>query len=82
MSDAETRAAQAKRLLDDPILQEAFANVRNGAIEVWTRTKADAQQEREIAWLTVKVIDRITSEFEAIVTNGKIAAARVQNPLR
>lgn len=82
MSDAQARAEAAARLIGDEVLQEAFDNVRSAAIDVWTRTKADAVQEREIAWLTVKVLDRIRGELEAIVTNGKIAAARVQNPVR
>ena len=82
MSDVEARAAAAQRLLDDPMLQEAFANVRDAAITVWTGTKADAVQDREIAWLTVKVVDRVKAELESVVVNGKIAAKRVQAPLR
>lgn len=78
----EARAEHAARLLADEVLQEAFANVREAAIEVWTRTKADDVQARETAWLTVKVLGRIEAELDTIVTNGKIAAARVQNPVR
>jgi len=82
MSDAETRANAARQLLENPMLVEAFANVRETAIAAWTGTSALAVQDREMAWLTVKVLDRITGELEAIVTNGKIAASRVHNPLR
>lgn len=82
MSDAEARAAHAQRLLEDPMLKAAFADVRDAAIEVWSQTKAGATQDREIAWLTVKVIDRIQTELENIIVNGKIAARRVQNPVR
>lgn len=80
--DATTKAEHAKRLMEDPILKEALGNIRETAIKAWTQTKADAQQEREIAWLTVKVLDRIEGELLAIIDGGKIAAARVQNPLR
>lgn len=82
MMDAETRAEHARRLVEDPVLVEAFGNIRATAVDVWTKTKADAQQEREIAWLTVKVLDRIQGELQSVIDNGKIAAARVQNPLR
>lgn len=82
MSDVEARAEHAKRLLADDTLREAFDNVRVAAIEVWSRTAAADVQQREIAWMTVKVLDRIRAELESIVNNGKIAAARVQNPLR
>jgi hypothetical protein len=81
MSDAEARAAHAQRLINDPMLKGAFKDVREAAIDIWAKTKAGATQEREVAWLTVKVLDRIEAELENIVTNGKIAAARVQNPV-
>lgn len=82
MSDVDARAEQAKRLLADDVLQSAFDDVREAAIDVWRRTAAADVQQREIAWMTVKVLDRIRGELENVVTNGKIAAARVQNPLR
>lgn len=82
MTDPEARAAAAKQLLDHPLLIEAFANVRAAAIDAWTETGALDAPKREIAWLTVKVVDRVRGELEAIVTNGKIAARRVQAPVR
>ncbi len=80
--DAEARANHAKRLVEDEVLNEAFDTIRSTAIEVWAKTKADAHQEREIAWMTVKVIDRVRAELQSVIDSGKIAAARVQNPLR
>lgn len=80
--DAEAKAEHAKRLLEDPVLCEAFDDVRAAAIEVWTQTKADDQSAREVAWLTVKVLDRIRAELGSMVDSGKIAARRVQAPLR
>ncbi len=81
MSDAEARAAHAQQLINDPMLKAAFADVRTAAIDIWAQSKAGATQEREVAWLTVKVLDRIEAELESIITNGKIAARRVQNPV-
>ncbi len=82
MSDAPARAAAARRLMDDPVLVEAFANVRNAAISAWTQTATDQVQQREIAWLTVKVVGRIEAELQSIIDNGAIAAKRVQAPVR
>lgn len=78
MSDA----SEARRLLDDPVLAAAFDAVRDGAIEVWEQTKADDVKAREIAWLTVKVVARIRGELQSVIDGGKIAARRVQAPLR
>jgi hypothetical protein len=81
---AEARAAAAKRLLEDPMLVEALENVRMGAIKSWRATSADdkGKEAREIAWLTVKVVDRIETELQNVINNGMIAASRVQAPLR
>jgi hypothetical protein len=82
MSDAIARAAQAKQLAEDPLLIEALANIRAAAIKVWEGTAVDKQQEREFAWLTVKVVNRIEAELQSIIDNGMIAARRVQAPVR
>ncbi len=82
MSDAEARAAHAKRLMDDPMLIEALANIRTAAINAWESTKTSEADQREIAWLTVKVIGRLEAELQSIIDNGAIAAKRVQVPIR
>lgn len=82
MSDAAANAAHAKRLLDDPMLIEALANIRAAAIKAWEGTPVAAEKEREFAWLTVKVVNRIETELQSIIDNGAIAARRVQAPVR
>ena len=82
VSDAAARAAQAKRLMEDPLLVEALANIRAGAIAAWESTKTDQADAREVAWLTVKVVGRIEAELQSIIDNGAIAAMRVQAPVR
>ena len=82
MSDAAVRAAHAKRLMDDPMLIEALANIRLAAIKAWESTKTDQNEAREFAWITVKVVGRIEAELQSIIDNGVIAAARVQAPVR
>jgi hypothetical protein len=78
----EARAANAKRLLDDPLLTEALANIRHAAIKAWESTATDQEKQREFAWLTVKVVNRIEAELQSVIDNGLIAAARVQAPVR
>lgn len=81
MTDATARAAHAQRLMDDPMLIEALANIRQAAINAWQATPIAGEREREVAWLTVKVVGRIEAELQSIIDNGRIAAARVQRPL-
>jgi len=80
--DAEARAAHAKRLSEDPMLIEALANIRHAAIKTWEATNTQQASDREFAWLTVKVVNRIEAELQSIIDNGLIAARRVQNPVR
>lgn len=80
--NAEAKAAAAKRLLDDPVLQEALESVREQAVKAWGATAARDTEGREWAWLTVKNVERITAALQAMVDDGKIAAARIQAPVR
>ena len=82
MTDIAARAARAKALAEDPMLVEALANIRHAAIKAWTGTATADSNAREFAWLTVKVVDRIEAELQSIIDGGKIAAARVQAPVR
>lgn len=79
---AEARAANAKRLLDDPLLQEALESVEQAAIDGWRATAARDTEARELAWITTKVVGRLRDALQSMVDDGKIAAARTQAPLR
>jgi len=79
--DSEQRAARAKQLQGDPILREVIDGIREAAIQVWSRSKADDQAQREFAWMTVRVLDRIEGGFQAIIDDQHIsAAALVRRP--
>ena len=80
MSDAEGRAREAQQLLENPMLIEAFENVRTAAIEGWRKSPVRDAEAREKAFFTVRAADLIWAELESVVTNGKIAAARIQRP--
>jgi hypothetical protein len=82
VTDPIARASQAQRLMDDPLLIEALANIRHAAINAWQASPIADQQAREMAWLTVKVVGRIEAELQSVVDGGKIAANRIQAPLR
>ena len=82
MSDTQARAAAAQRLMDDPMLTEALANIRLAATNAWQSTATADTQAREFAWLTVKVVNRIEAELQSVIDNGLIAARRVQSPVR
>ena len=82
MSEIQAKAAAAERLANDPMLLEALANIRHAAITAWEQTSTENDRAREFAWLTVKVVNRIEAELQSVIDGGKIAAARIQAPLR
>lgn len=79
--DSSQRAIRAKQLREDPIYREVVDGLRDEAINVWTRSKSDAQAQREFAWMMVRVISRIEDGFQAIIDDEHIsAAALVRTP--
>jgi ABC-type thiamine transport system ATPase subunit len=67
------RGAQARRLLEDPLLQEAFATVENALREAWIATQDDATAERERLWLMVKLMSRVRIHLVDVLQTGRLA---------
>jgi hypothetical protein len=79
--DSEQRANRARQLSDDPIFREVMDGLRQEAINVWSRSKSDAQPQREFSWMMVRVIDRIEDGLQAIIDDAHISnAALVRVP--
>lgn len=72
----EARAEHAKRLLADPLLIEVFDAVEAAAINVWRTTNTTQTAEREIAWQSLKAVERVRNTLTGIVDNGLIEARR------
>lgn len=80
MSDAAARAEHAKVLLADPLLTEVFDAVEAAAINVWRTTSVTQANEREIAWQSLKAVERVRNALSGIVDNGLIEARRAVQP--
>jgi CRISPR/Cas system-associated protein Csm6 len=71
------RAARAKALLDNELLQEAFKNLEESYINAWRVTKHDDELGREKLFLAVNVIGKVKEHLLSIVANGKLAQAEL-----
>ena len=80
--DKQARAKHAEQLLADPLLMEAFDLIAAEAGQVWLSTGFADTQKREWAWLMAKAVARVRGQLEAVVTDGKVAAAAAVTPLR
>jgi hypothetical protein len=76
------RGARAKRLLEDPTLVEAFANVRTAILE---RIEAAPIRDREGLHelkLMLKLLRDVRGNLEQAVSNGKIARLDIERERR
>jgi hypothetical protein len=72
------RGEQARRLLEDPLLQEAFESVDGALRDAWVATAEDATPERERLWLMLKLLGRIRSHLAQVLETGKLADAQLR----
>ncbi len=71
------RGEQARRLLEDPLLQEAFATVEAALRDAWVATADDASGERERIWLQLKLLGRVRSHLSEVLETGKLADRQI-----
>ena len=67
------RGEQARRLLEDPLLQEAFSVIVAALRDAWVTTADDAPDERERLWLMLKLLGRVRAQIVNVLETGKLA---------
>lgn len=70
MNDAERRAAEARRLLDEPLLNEALAKIEQQAIDEILRVPFWSDRRRRMLTDRVRVIRGIREHLSAVVRAG------------
>lgn len=74
------RAEQAKRLLADPMVQEAFKRLETDVFEAWARTGIRDKEGQHELLLMVQTARKFRGIFEQIVMTGEIEADRLKTP--
>ena len=69
----EQREEQAKRLLNDPLLQEAFETLRDELLARWENSTTNEVDARESIWMGLQILKRVHAHIESIVTTGEMA---------
>jgi hypothetical protein len=80
VSEASTRAANAKRLMEDPLLVEVLDGIEQAAIEAWASTGMGDHENREMAYHALKASRRVRDALRGVVDNGLIEARRAVRP--
>jgi len=60
----------AKTILADPVVSEAYENLRKKYINDWQNSSMDDVQKRERAFLSLHVLADVRAELESIANSG------------
>ena len=71
------RAAKARAILDNEMLAEAFATLRQAYLDAWEATAPRDQDARERFWVATTVLTKVAGHLETVLTDGKIASAQL-----
>lgn len=77
MTDAERRASEARRLLNDPLLVEAFEKIEARCYEDLLRLPTWRAHKQRIALVDrVNTIRQLRTELKAVITTGEQQARK------
>ncbi len=74
--DPITKANHAKRLLEDELLKEAFAEVEKDIFEEWRMSAPADHDARSNMFHTLKGLERLKARLQAILDDGLVAQSR------
>ena len=67
------KGSEAKDLLENPILVDAFDVLEAEYLKAWRQSKPADEEERERLWLAVGILDEIKRHLRVVVENGTMA---------
>jgi hypothetical protein len=77
MTDDERRASEARRLLDDPLMVEAFARIEKRCMDDLLRLPTWRAHKQRIALVDrINTIRQLRAELRAVITTGDQAARK------
>lgn len=77
LAEKVDRAERARKIVEDPLVAEAFASLEKQVVEVWLGTKGDESEERDRAYVMGRLIRNLKEHFEAQMVEGKAAKRRL-----
>lgn len=67
------RAMQAKELLESPIYKEAIEKLDAAIVAVWKNCPEKEREQRESAFVFMKILGEFQKHFEHVVQRGVVA---------
>ena len=69
----DLKVGKANRLLNDPLFNEAFDELRKDLMNRWDSSGSTELEARESIWLAMRLLDRIHAHISSIVETGRMA---------
>lgn len=69
----QRRGEQARRLLEEPLMVEAFATVETSLSRQWETSGDDEAETRERLWLMLKLLRRVRGLLTEAMETGRLA---------
>ena len=73
------QANKAKQLLDNPLLKDAFGNLKKLYSESLFNTGAKEKETREMLWLAFNVVGKVEQHLAEILDTGKLASKQLED---
>ena len=73
------RGARAKALMDNELLQEAFAKLEADYIGAWRATPARDTDARERLWQAVNVLGKVRDHIGHVAADGNLAQRQLDD---
>ncbi len=71
------RGVQARRLLEEPLLVEAFAAVESALRRQWETSGDGEETARERAWLMLKLLRRVQAGLIEVMETGRLSETQL-----
>jgi hypothetical protein len=72
------RGRRAEAIVKDPIVTEAFEQLRKSLLEAIPLTKAHETEERERLYAAATIVSDLHAAFNVIVNTGKLTQAKLE----
>lgn len=76
---AVARGTQAKHLLANPLLQEAFEAIESEVIQSWKTSVGNEKEQRENAYFLFRALEDLKAKINRIVREGNDAQTELKH---
>jgi hypothetical protein len=73
-----SRAEQARAMLENSVLAEAFATLERTYVEAWRTTHVDDGAAREKLFLAVNIVGKVRDQLARVAADGALAQRELQ----